>query len=47
MDIASVAVEVYCRPGAGRYRDVERVGRGGRLSPEAFSDLALGVDDIL
>lgn len=47
VDIAGEAVEVYRRPGAGRYRDVERVGRGGRLSPEAFSDLALGVDDIL
>jgi Uma2 family endonuclease len=47
VDVEGEAVEVYRRPGAGRYQDVERVGRGGRVSPGAFPELSVSVDEIL
>ena len=47
VDVEGEAVEVYRRPGAGCYQDVERVGRGGRVSPGAFPELAISVDEIL
>ena len=47
VDIEGDAVEIYRLPAADRYQDVERVERGGRLSPEAFPDLVIGLDEIL
>src|SRR5436309_7845774 len=47
VDLAGDAVEVYRTPVPDGYRDVVRVPRGGLLSPVAFADLTLGVDEIL
>jgi Uma2 family endonuclease len=47
VDVEGEAVEVYRRPGAGRYQDVERVGCGGRVNPGAFPELSVSVDEIL
>ena len=47
VDIAGDAVEGYRTPALDGYRDVARVPRGGSLSPAAFPDLTLGVDEIL
>ena len=47
VDIAGDAVEVYRTPVPDGYRDVVRIPRGGSLSPVAFPDLILGVDEIL
>ena len=47
VDIEGEAVETYRRPEAGRYLVADRVGRGGHVSPAAFPDFALAVDDIL
>ena len=47
VDLAEDAVEVCRTPGPDGYRDVVRVPRGGSLSPVAFPDLTLGVDEIL
>jgi Uma2 family endonuclease len=40
-------VEIYRRPTAEGYQEVSQARRGQRLSPEAFPDLELAVDDIL
>jgi Uma2 family endonuclease len=47
VDIAGDAVEKYRTPVPDGYCDVVTVPRGGSLSPVAFADLALGVDEIL
>jgi Uma2 family endonuclease len=47
VDLAGDAVEVYRTPVPDGYRDVVRVPRGGSLSPVAFADLTLGIDEIL
>jgi Uma2 family endonuclease len=40
-------VDVYRHPHPSGYQDVQRVQRGQRLTPEAFPDVELAVDDIL
>jgi Uma2 family endonuclease len=40
-------VEVYRKPTVQGYQEVSQARRGQRLSPEAFPDLELAVDDIL
>lgn len=40
-------VVIYRSPSAGVYGEVQRVGRGERLSPLAFPDLELSTDSIL
>ena len=40
-------IVVHRGPSAGGYRDVRRVGRGERLSPEAFANIELSTDSIL
>jgi Uma2 family endonuclease len=40
-------IEVYRRPSGGSYEEVRRLGRGDRISPEAFPDLELEVRVIL
>lgn len=47
VDIPGEAVEVYRQPGPSGYAHVERIGRSGLVSPEAFPDIALTVDAIL
>ncbi len=47
VDVAGGRVEVYRRPSERRYEQVERVGRGGRVAPAAFPDVAIDIDEIL
>jgi hypothetical protein len=47
VDLEGQAVEVHRAPGPTGYRDVQRLGRGASVSPAAFPDLRLAVDDIL
>jgi len=47
VDFAGEVVEVCRAPSPDSYRDVVRVPRGSSLSPVAFPDLTLDVDEIL
>ena len=47
VDLAGDAVDVYREPGAGRFERTERYGCGATLTPLAFADVTLAVDDIL
>ena len=47
VDLVDEVVEVHRQPESGAYRHVERIGRGGSVSPQAFPDVALSVDEIL
>jgi Uma2 family endonuclease len=47
VDLGAEAVETCRTPSPDGYRDLVRVPRGGSLSPIAFPDLMLGVDEIL
>ncbi len=47
VDLERGQVEVYRRPGGEGYGEVRTLGRGEGLSPLAFPDLTLRVDDIV
>jgi Uma2 family endonuclease len=47
VDLTRNVVEVFRRPEGAVYRATERVARGGRLTPGAFPDVAVPVEDIL
>lgn len=47
VDLAGDAVEVYRRPGAAGYAQLERWGRGERLSIDAIPEWACTVDDVI
>ena len=47
VDLAKETVTVYCDPAAAGYRTAQTLRRGETLSPLAFPDLELAVDDIL
>ena len=47
VDIPAGVVDVQREPSADGYRDVRTLRRGERLTPLAFPDVTLGVDDIL
>ncbi len=47
IDINAERVEVYRDPSAQGYADVRILGRGSVLSPAAFPDVVVGVDDVL
>ena len=47
VDLTTERVEVFRRLTGGHYRDVARLARGAGLTPLAFPDLALVVDDLL
>ena len=47
IDLPHESVEVYRRPENGRYQDVATLTRGAGVSPLAFPDLTLTVDEIL
>lgn len=47
VNIPRKIVEVYSEPVEGKYRNVQRVGRGQTLSLTALPDVTIGVDEIL
>lgn len=47
VNIAEGLVEVYRNPRNGQYTSLEKVGRGGFVSPEALPNVRVAVDDIL
>ena len=47
VDLPAQAIEVYRGPAPDGYRSVQTLRRGRTLTPEAFPDLSLTVDDIL
>lgn len=46
-DLSADALEVYRRPAATGYRDARVLRRGERITPQAFPDLTLTVDELL
>lgn len=46
VDIPGGCVEVHREPAADGYRNVQTVGSGGSVSPLAFPDLVVAVDDV-
>jgi Uma2 family endonuclease len=46
VDVAGRAVEVYGNPEAGRYAQVRRALPGESVSPAAFPDLGIAVNDM-
>lgn len=47
VNLVSEGMEVCRNPSSQGYREVQQVGRGAYVSPQAFPDLQLPVDDIL
>ena len=47
VDLVGELVEIHRQPEGGAYRHVERIGRGSSVSPQAFPDVVLTVDEIL
>lgn len=47
VDVERGLIEVYREPGSEGYRQVHTLRRGERLSPEAFPQLILTVDEVL
>jgi len=46
VDVQAEAVEVYRHPSGAAYASVQRFGRGAFVSPTAFPDLRIAVDEI-
>lgn len=46
VDVQEEMVEVYTRPSASTYASVQRFRRGDVISPSAFPDLRISVDEI-
>lgn len=47
VDLAGGYIETYRGPGDQGYREVQRGSRGQHLSPQAFPDMRLAVEDLL
>ena len=47
VDLTTERVEVYREPTVEGYREMRALARGQGLAPQAFPDLALGVNDLL
>jgi Uma2 family endonuclease len=47
VDLVHALVEVYREPGPDGYRSTQRLGRGATVSPAAFPDVMIPVDEIL
>ncbi|MBI2490632.1 MAG: Uma2 family endonuclease [Candidatus Rokubacteria bacterium] len=47
VDLGGDAIEVYRQPAATGYGDTRVVRRGERITPRAFPDLTLAVDELL
>jgi Uma2 family endonuclease len=47
VNIPESRIEVYRQPTSQGYQEVLHIRRGGNLTPVAFPDLSLAIDDIL
>jgi Uma2 family endonuclease len=47
LDLPAERVEIHRQPTAFGYSEIRTLARGQGLSPQAFPDLALGVEDLL
>jgi Uma2 family endonuclease len=47
VDVEQGRIEVYRAPGPESYREVYTRGRGERVSPQAFPQLTLTVEEVL
>ena len=47
VDLRHDVIEIYRRPSGDGYTSFERVGLGATVSPAAFPDIVLDVDDEL
>ena len=47
VDLQGEVVEVYRQPSSEGYREVRRFHRGDAISPQAFPDVVLAIDEIL
>ena len=47
VDVAADQIELYRRPSGARYDEHAVLGRGTSITPQAFPDLRLAVEDIL
>jgi Uma2 family endonuclease len=47
IDLNDQSVEAYLQPVAGEYRECRNIGPDDSLSPQAFPDISVQVDDIL
>ena len=47
VDLIAANVTVYRRPHEGRYESMERLERSQNVTPQAFPDLSVGLDDLL
>ena len=47
VNVPDGTIEVCRRPGPDGYQEVRTAGTGEAVSPEAFPDIAVGVDDVL
>ena len=47
VDLVHDVIEIHCRPARDRYTSFAQVGPGGTVSPAAFGDIVLPVDDEL
>jgi Uma2 family endonuclease len=47
IDLGGDVVETHRMPSAGRYQVVQRVGRGQQMSPGAYPEVVLTVDELL
>jgi hypothetical protein len=47
VSLAKDVILVHRNPVESAYRDVQTIGRGRRLSPEAFPEIVLEADSIL
>lgn len=47
VDLGADAIEVYRRPAASGYADARVLRRGDRVTPHAFPDVTVAVDDLL
>jgi len=47
LDVKAERIEVFREPSPDGYASVDVVGRGGSVSPSAFPDVSVAVDDVL
>lgn len=46
VNVEAECIEVHTEPIAGRYRRVTKYGAGKTVSPAAFPDITVAVDDL-
>jgi Uma2 family endonuclease len=47
VNLVAASIEIYRRPAEAGYEERRRVGRGDALTPQAFPDVVLAVDEVL